>query len=397
MAAPTARTSAASSTLGVLGGGQLGRMFAQAAQRLGFDVVVLDPQADAPAAQVAPDPVVAAYDDPTGLEALAQRVLACTTEFESVPAASLAALARRVPVSPSADALAICQHRAREKALFERVGVPCVPHARIESADDVVQAQGRGWFPALLKTSTLGYDGKGQRGVASPQDLPAAWSALDRLPCLLEQKVDLALEFSLIVARARSGERVALPAQQNLHRDGILAVTQVPAPDLPAEAADRATRHALALVEAMDYVGVLCVEFFLLRDGRVLANEMAPRPHNSGHYSIDACDHSQFDLQVRALADLPLVQPRLHSHAVMLNLLGDLWFPADGSGPREPPWAEVLALPGAHLHRYGKREARPGRKMGHLTLTAPDAAQVRALASTAARRLGLADPFPSAS
>jgi 5-(carboxyamino)imidazole ribonucleotide synthase len=377
--------------LGVVGGGQLGRMFAHAAQALGYRVRVLEPQADAPAAQVAPGPVVAAYEDLTACDALAAQAHACTTEFESVPAAAMARLAQVLPVSPSADALAICQHRAREKAQFESVGIPCAPHARIESDQDLALAIQRPLFPGILKTSTLGYDGKGQRSVTTASDLAAAWLALGRKACLLEQQVPLALEFSVIVARGRDGRSVFLPPQQNLHRQGILAVTQAPAPDVPSEVAAQAVAHVQALAEAMSYVGVLCVEFFLLRDGRLMANEMAPRPHNSGHYSIDACDVSQFELQVRTLAGLPLTQPRQHSPAVMLNLLGDLWFRGTSEAV-EPRWDQVLALPGAHLHLYGKSDPRPGRKMGHLTITAPTAAQALATATQAARGLGLPAP-----
>jgi 5-(carboxyamino)imidazole ribonucleotide synthase len=215
------------------------------------------------------------------------------------------------------------------------------------------------------------------------------------VPCLLEQRLRLACEFSVIVARDDHGHCVHLPVQQNLHRDGVLAVTRVPAPDVPPAAADEAIAHTRRLAQALGYVGVLCVEWFALDDGRVLANEMAPRPHNSGHASLDACDVSQFELQVRTLAGLPLPQPRLHSPAVMLNLLGDLWFASGGAAsepartPRTPDWAGLLALPGAHLHLYGKAEPRPGRKMGHLTVTAAEPEAALALARQAAARLGL--------
>jgi 5-(carboxyamino)imidazole ribonucleotide synthase len=379
----------AGATLGVLGGGQLGRMFAQAAQAMGYDVAVLDPQADGPAGQVSPKQHVAAYDDPHALDALAAQVQACTTEFESVPAASLARLAERVRVAPSAQALAICQHRAREKAQFAAVGVPCAPHACIESPADVLAAQGLDLYPAILKTSTLGYDGKGQVSVTRADQLEQAWASLKQAPCLLEQRLPLALEFSIIVARGQDGHCVSLPAQQNLHLDGILAVTQVPAPDVPAAVVAQAQAAVRELAAAMSYVGVLCVEFFLLQDGSLVANEMAPRPHNSGHHSLDASDVSQFELQVRTLAGLPLTEPRQHSTAVMLNLLGDLWFRQGAAEPTDPDWAAVLALPGVHLHLYGKREARRGRKMGHLTVTAPDLSGARATAQQAAQCLGL--------
>ncbi len=375
--------------LGVLGGGQLGRMFAHAAQAAGYAVMVLDPDPLCPAAQVAQLQVGAAYDDPAGWETLAGRCLAVTTEFENVPAQALDGLARRLPVAPPAAAVAVCQDRAREKAFFERAGVACAPHALIASEADLDRVPAA-LLPGLLKTAALGYDGKGQVAVARPQDLAAAWASLGRARCVLEQRLPLALELSVIVARGRDGACVHLPVQQNLHRDGILAVTQAPAPDVPPAVAAQAVAAAQALAAALDYVGVLCVEFFVLADGRLVANEMAPRPHNSGHYSIDACDVSQFDLQVRTLAGLPLVAPRQHSPAVMLNLLGDLWFGrAGGDAPRTPPWADVLALPGVHLHLYGKSSPRRGRKMGHLTVTAPTAAQARETALAAAARLGL--------
>jgi 5-(carboxyamino)imidazole ribonucleotide synthase len=213
--------------------------------------------------------------------------------------------------------------------------------------------------------------------------------ALGRVPCVLEQRLPLRQEISVIVARAADGACVHLPVQQNLHRDGILAVTQVPAADVSPETAALAVEQAARLAAAMDYVGVLCVEFFVLDDGRLVANEMAPRPHNSGHYSIDACDVSQFELQVRCMAGLPLLAPRQHSAAVMLNLLGDLWFAGGATAPSPPRWHQVLALPGAHLHLYGKAEARRGRKMGHLTVTATDAATARRTALQAAALLGL--------
>jgi 5-(carboxyamino)imidazole ribonucleotide synthase len=235
----------------------------------------------------------------------------------------------------------------------------------------------------------LGYDGKGQQTVYSSLDLQQAFVSLGGAPCVLEKRLSLRHEISVIVARARDGSAVHLPVQQNLHLAGVLAVTQVPAPDVDAATQAQAVRCALQLAQALDYVGVLCVEFFVLADGSLVANEMAPRPHNSGHYSIDACDVSQFQLQLRCLTGQPLVQPRQHSAAVMLNLLGDLWWPAGAAQAQSPPWEQVLALPGVHLHLYGKAEARRGRKMGHLTVTAEDPAQARQVAQQAAQLLGL--------
>jgi 5-(carboxyamino)imidazole ribonucleotide synthase len=364
-------------------------MFAHSAQCLGFDVVVLDPDAASPAGAVARRQVVAAYDDASGLAAMAEACAAVTTEFENVPAPSLRALAGRVAVSPPAAAVEVCQDRGAEKAHFQACAVPCAPHAVVADESDLDAAALQPLLPGILKTARLGYDGKGQATVDSPAAVAAAWKRFGGVRCVLEKRLPLAHELSVIVARGADGTVVHLPVQQNLHRDGILAVTQVPAPDVPAVTAHQAVAHAGALAASMGYVGVLCVEFFVLADGSLVANEMAPRPHNSGHYSIDACDVSQFDLQVRTLAGLPLVAPRQHSAAVMLNLLGDLWFPAGADVPREPDWPAVLALPGVHLHLYGKAEARPGRKMGHLTVTGPDADSVRRTALQAARLLGI--------
>ena len=377
-------------TLGVMGGGQLGRMFVHAAQQLGFRTAVLDPDATSPAGLVAHAHVQAEYLDEAGLQALADTADAITTEFENVPAEALRRLAERRPVAPSGDAVAVCQDRAAEKAHFVDCGVPVAPHAVI--ADEAaLAAVSDDLLPGILKTARMGYDGKGQIRVADRAALEAGWAELGRVTCVLEKRLPLAFEVSVIVARGRDGRVVAFPLQQNLHRDGILAVTTVPAPAgtpaLEAEAIGCAARIAADL----GYVGVLCIEFFILEDGSLVANEMAPRPHNSGHHTIDSCDLSQFDLQVRAMAGLPLAKPRLHSPTVMLNLLGDLWFDAAGQ-ERTPDWAAVLALPGANLHLYGKESARRGRKMGHLTITGATPAAARETALQAAALLGI-EPF----
>ena len=378
-------------TLGVMGGGQLGRMFVQAAQAMGYFTAVLDPDPTSPAGLVAHYHIETDYLDEQGLAQLMQRCQAITTEFENVPAGALVTLGAYRAVAPAADAVAICQDRASEKAQFRRCGVPCAPHALIDSAERLA-AVADDLLPGILKTARLGYDGKGQRAVADRAALATAWAELGGVPCVLEKRLALALELSVLVARGRSadgtGQVVHLPVQQNHHRDGILATTQVPAPDASPALQQQAVQAASALAEAMDYVGVLCVEFFVLADGSLLANEMAPRPHNSGHWSVDGSDVSQFELQVRALTGLPLVMPRQHSAALMLNLLGDLWF-AGGPVEKTPPWADVLALPGVHLHLYGKARPRPGRKMGHLTVTAVDAASARETALQAAALLGL--------
>ena len=378
-------------TLGVLGGGQLGRMFVHAAQALGYRCVVLDPDAASPAGAVAQDHLKADYLDAAALEELARRCDAITTEFENVPARALEQLARTRVVAPGASAVAICQDRAREKAHFDASGVACAPYAVLRAPADLA-AVPDALLPGILKTARLGYDGKGQRRVADRAQLAAAFDELGRVDCVLEQMLPLALELSVLVVRGAGGEVVTYPVQQNLHRDGILAVTEVPAPDVDAALQAQARRSAAAIATGMGYVGVLCVEFFVLKDGRLVVNEMAPRPHNSGHYTMNACDLSQFEMQVRAMAGLPLREPRLHSPVVMLNLLGDLWFDAAGR-ERAPDWAGVLALPGAELHLYGKAQARPGRKMGHLNVIGATAGEAREQARRACALLGLPDTW----
>jgi len=373
--------------LGVMGGGQLGRMFVHAAQSLGYRTVVLDPDAASPAGAIAHQHIRADYLDAAALDQLAATCAAVTTEFENVPAEALTRLARGSVVAPGASAVTICQDRVAEKAHFAASGVACAPYAAITSEADL-RAVPDALLPGILKTTRMGYDGKGQVRVSNRAELAVAWTRLSQVPCVLEQMMPLALELSVLSARNAAGEIVQFPVQQNLHRDGILAVTQVPAPAASAALQAQALASAARIAVSMNYVGVLCIEFFVLQDGHLIVNEMAPRPHNSGHYTMDACDVSQFDLQVRAMTGLPLRPPRLHSPVVMLNLLGDAWFDAAGQ-QRSPDWAAVLALPGTHLHLYGKSDARPGRKMGHLNVTADTAAEAEALARQAAGVLGL--------
>jgi len=374
-------------TLGVLGGGQLGRMFVHAAQRMGYETAVLDPDPASPAGLVAHHHVQTPYLDERGLAQLMQRSAAITTEFENVPAAALTMIAAQRPVAPGAEAVSICQHRAAEKAQFARCGVPCAPHAVIETSEQLASVDAK-LLPGLLKTCTLGYDGKGQQRVTTRDELEAAWDALHRAPCVLEKLLLLKCELSAIVARNTAGECVHFPVQLNVHRAGILAVTEVPARGVGDKLQQQAIAAAERIAQDMQYVGVMCVEFFVLDDGSLVANEMAPRPHNSGHYTIDACDVSQFELQVRTLAGLPLAAPRLHSPAVMLNLLGELWL-RDPACKSTPAWREVLALPGTHLHLYGKPSVRRGRKMGHLTVTAATVEHARETALEAAALLGI--------
>lgn len=374
-------------TLGVLGGGQLGRMFAHAAEAMGYFTAVLDADAHSPAGLISHHHIRTGYEDPQGLAELARVCAAVTTEFENVPAGALDALAQTLPVSPAGRCVAIAQDRAAEKAHFVRCGVPVAPHAVIETPQQLA-AVSADLLPGILKTARLGYDGKGQVRVKTVAELAAAWEALGRVACVLEKMLPLAHECSVILARGRDGRMVNLPIQRNLHRDGILAVTEVYAENLPETQVQQALAAAQSVAQGLDYVGVLCVEFFVLDDGSLVVNEMAPRPHNSGHYSQNACDISQFELQVRCMTGLPLVQPRQHSAAIMLNLLGDLWF-RQGPAAVTPAWGQVLALPGVHLHLYGKTQAKPGRKMGHLNITAATIDVARATALQAAAILGI--------
>ena len=388
---PLALGGAREVTLGVMGGGQLGRMFVHAAQRMGYFTAVLDPDPLSPAGRVSHHHIQTSYTDPVGLERLALVAQAITTEFENVPAPALAELAKTRPVAPAAACVAIAQDRAAEKAHFVRCGVPCAPYAVIETAEQLANVP-ESLLPGILKTARMGYDGKGQARVRNHAELAAAWADMQQLPCVLEKMLPLELECSVIVARGANGDCVNLPLQRNLHREGILAVTEVYAGNVPDALAERAIAAAKAIAAELNYVGVLCVEFFVLDEsnpaalglGGLIVNEMAPRPHNSGHYSMDACDVSQFELQVRTLAGLPLVQPRQHSPAIMLNLLGDIW-PEGGV----PSWEQVLALPGTHLHLYGKLRAAKGRKMGHLNITGASIEQVRKTALQAAQILGI--------
>jgi len=375
-------------TLGVMGGGQLGRMFVHAAQTMGYFTAVLDPDAQSPSGRVSHRHIQTDYTDSRGLKELAACSAAITTEFENVPAQALRELAKLRPVSPGADAVAIAQDRAAEKAHFVKCGVPCAPYVVIETADQLAVALNQNLLPGILKTARMGYDGKGQVRVNDAAALRNAWQALKQVPCVLEKMLPLDLECSVIVARGRDGQMVNFPVQRNLHREGLLAVTEVYEGHLSQALQQQAVAAARSIAEGVNFVGVLCVEFFVLQDGSMVVNEMAPRPHNSGHYTLDACDQSQFDLQVRTLAGLPLTQPRQHSAAIMLNLLGDVWFDSKGA-MRLPDWAAVLALPGTHLHLYGKTEARKARKMGHLNVTGATAEEVRKVALKAATILGI--------
>lgn len=487
--------------LGLLGGGQLGRMFAMAAQSLGYRVAVLDPARDGPAASVADEHFEADYLDVPALENLALQCAAVTTEFENVPAQSLAFLAEHCFTTPAAESVAVAQDRIAEKRFIHGCGIAVAPHAVIESPGDIDDADDA-LFPGILKASRLGYDGKGQARVATRTEAHEAFAAFGTRSAVLEKRLDLAFELSVVVARGADGGTAIYAPAENIHRNGILAVTTVPSPSSDAAIDADAVAATLRIAHALDYVGVLCVEFFVVRrasgDGLdLLVNEIAPRPHNSGHYSIDACVTSQFAQQARIAAGLPLGDVRRHSAAVMLNLLGDLWFagrttvdevtlpgyaanegedvdaqatadvdrllaraeaaiaqsdsdaaPASDSGTPddtlaadvvddaaavdtpdrsdadaagsagvgdseaddatppaspappgrtdaameavEPDWSAVLAHPGVNLHLYGKREARRGRKMGHVTIVAEQPDEAQRIAREVADVLGIA-------
>ena len=387
---PAARPAA---WLGVMGGGQLGRMFAQAAQSMGYQVAVLEPAASCPAGQVAQRLINAGYSDAAGLDALAAQCLAVTTEFENVPADSLSRLAQHVFVAPDARGVSVAQDRIAEKRFFvdcaAASGVLPAPHKTIASFDDI-DAIGDDLLPGILKTVRLGYDGKGQVRVSSRADVRAAFEGMNQVTCLLEKMLPLAYEVSVLTARGADGASVVYPIAENVHRDGILFTTTVPGPNVSAQTAATAQRAAQAIVAELGYVGVLCIEFFVLADGSLVVNEMAPRPHNSGHYTMDACVTSQFAQQVRAMARLPLGDVRQHSPAVMLNILGDVWFDGDTDTVREPAWDRVLALPGACLHLYGKDDPRRGRKMGHLTIIGATLEQAQQQLLAACALLGIA-------
>ncbi len=360
-------------TLGVLGGGQLGRMFCVAARTLGYRIIVLDPDEGSPAGRIADEHIKADYLDKAALDLLASRCDAVTTEFENVPAESLRYLAKNTRVSPSADALEVAQNRDREKQYALKAGLSPAPYYFIQSDADVDKAIEAIGVPAILKSATLGYDGKGQVVINQPEELKAAYESMNRVDCVLEKKIVLALEISVIVARNAQGEAVSYPIAENEHRNGILHQSAVPA-RVDEAIAEKARQQAIDLAESMDYVGILAVEFFISSEGELLFNEMAPRTHNSGHYTKDACVTSQFEQQARMMCGLRPGDTRLISPVVMVNMLGDLW---------DPDWKVLLAHPEIKLHLYGKKEARPGRKMGHFNVLADDVEQALAVARRA--------------
>jgi 5-(carboxyamino)imidazole ribonucleotide synthase len=369
-------------TIGVLGSGQLGRMFAIAARRLGYRVHTFSPDQDSPTGQVADHEVTASYDDLAAVAAFARQVAAVTFEFENVPSRTVEALGDDTVVRPSGHALHVTQHRVREKQFLVGAGIPVAPFAIVQDAADLQGGLARVGVPAILKTASFGYDGKGQVLVSDANTAAAAWAKIGWQPAVLEGVVDFACEVSVVVARGADGAIVDYGPIENSHRNHILDVSVWPA-RVDGETARRAAALARAACEALDLVGVLCVEMFVTRAGAVVVNELAPRPHNSGHLTIDSHVTCQFEQQLRAVCGLPLGTTSARAPAAaMANLLGEAW--AAG----EPDWAAALSIAGVKLHLYGKLEARPGRKMGHLTATAPTPDDAQALVLEARRRLG---------
>jgi 5-(carboxyamino)imidazole ribonucleotide synthase len=377
-------------TLGMLGGGQLGRFFVAAAHEMGYRVWVLDPDPHSPAALLADRHLRAAYDDHAALDELAQACAAVSTEFENVPAGTLDYLAKFVVVHPSAAAVSVCQNRIAEKDFLRDNGLPHARCATVLNEQQLRQA-GDELFPGILKVARFGYDGKGQAVVADRQQAIDAFQRFKGESCVLEEKLRLDCEVSVVLARDQSGAVRSFPVAENSHRRGILDISLVPARAAAALHA-RAAGLAATIAGQLAYVGTLAVEFFVV-DGELLINEMAPRPHNSGHYTLDACITNQFEQQVRALCGLPLGDPRAHSAAAMVNLLGDLWYGSGVTGAhyREPDWSPLYACPGLKLHLYGKHHARPGRKMGHFTVLADNVENARDIALAARAAIGISD------
>jgi 5-(carboxyamino)imidazole ribonucleotide synthase len=371
--------------LGVMGGGQLGRMFCHAAQSMGYKVCVLDPDPQSPTGAAADKHLLADYLDEKALAEMATLCAAVTTEFENVPAKALEFLAHRCKVSPNAKPVSIAQDRVLEKEFVKAAGAKVAPFASINSDADIAKVSDD-LFPGILKSARMGYDGKGQVRVANREETRKAFEGLKRVPCVLEKRLQLLREVSVVLARSADGAIVCLPIAENEHSNGILARTIVPA-RLDERLGNEVQQAAGKVAQALDYVGVLCVEFFIVdgEDGLTwVVNEMAPRPHNSGHFSINACVTSQFELQVRAMAGLPLGSAQAMSASVMLNILGDIW-PATG----EPAWDMVLGNPYAKLHLYGKAQARVGRKMGHITLVGAPLSELITHSDVLAKRLGI--------
>jgi 5-(carboxyamino)imidazole ribonucleotide synthase len=379
---------AAPAMLGMLGGGQLGRFFVIAAHELGYQVTVLDPDKNSPAGKIADVHICADFDDATALKQLAKTCAAVTTEFENVPAKSLEKLALTTSVRPSSTCVSIAQHRVLEKNFIKDAGLPVAPFAVINSASDLPNDASE-LYPAILKVARFGYDGKGQARVKNQAEAQRAFVDFKQETCVLEQMMPLDLEVSVVLARDAQGNIAAFPTAENSHLNGILDISIVPA---RCSAVLKANAQALAkkLAEKLDYVGVLGVEFFVVGK-QLLVNEIAPRPHNSGHYTIDACVTNQFEQQVRVMTGLPLGDASLHSNAVMVNILGDSWFVNAKMDALEPAWILACSHANLKLHLYGKQEPRKGRKMGHFTVIGQNAKTVLNAAKIARSELHIGE------
>lgn len=372
------------STLGMLGGGQLGRMFTIAARTMGYEVLVLDPDKESPAGKLATTHICADYSDQTALDKIAKSCDAITTEFENVPASTLEALAKTKPVRPGAKAISIAQDRIQEKNFLKDNGFYTAPFSVINSLEDLQNNITEIGTPAILKVSRFGYDGKGQFGINDESDIEKAWETLEGEACVLEQRMPLDIEVSVVLARGLQGEVITYPVSENIHEDGILDVSVVPA-RIDNELESKVLTVAKEIAIALDYVGIMAVEFFI-SNGELLVNEIAPRPHNSGHYTLDACITDQFEQQVRAVCGLPLGDTSLLSPVVMINMLGDIWH-----GGNAPKWQKLLDHPNVKLHLYGKREARPGRKMGHFNVLSSNIDDALSLAEDLKHQLSKAE------
>lgn len=354
-------------TLGVLGGGQLGRMLAMETRRMGLRIVSWTGTQDVGPAVLADDAITESFDSATAFATFQRQVDVATVEFENIPKSLLEELENRLPLAPGSRAVSICQHREREKRFLSSNGFPCPHHSIVDSTESLSRAlQELPGSHGILKTAEFGYDGKGQQVVHRDAEAEETWSAFDTPRAVLEERVDLAGEVSIMVVRDSDGQVAAYDPAENTHRNHILDLSIIPA-RLPSEILQEAREIGVAVAEALQYRGILGIEFFLTQDGRLLVNEMAPRPHNSGHHTLDACETSQFEQQARVALGLPIGGTASLTPSVMWNLLGDLW----PTPLQAPDWTSILQTPGAKLHLYGKKEARHGRKMGHVTFTAP--------------------------
>ena len=372
-------------TIGVLGGGQLGRYFVLAAHKLGYRVLVLDPDKQSVAGQIADEHIIAAYDDVNALNYMATICAAVTTEFENIPADTLDYLAGHIPVRPDAAAVRICQNRSREKSFLQAHDIPHAASLNITTEQDILMSPAS-IYPGIIKLASSGYDGKGQQIVENKSEALAAFNQFNSQPCVLEKKLDLDYEVSVVLARDDCGNIEFFPVAQNVHKHGILDVSVMPAPALPEHLRIEAEGIARLIAGKMDYIGTMAVEFFVA-GGQLLVNEIAPRPHNSGHATIDACYTSQFEQQVRALCGLPLGDSRAHSSAIMINILGDHWYQGSDGQARTPDWQALLSIPALKLHLYGKEEPRPGRKMGHFTILTEQSGNWDLMAANARQKL----------